>query len=52
MKSNHIARHHEQAKIYHHHYRPSLNILRLFKSVLAVFISGTSHAGGSHPRRK
>ncbi|HWC53659.1 MAG TPA: hypothetical protein VG676_08760 [Chitinophagaceae bacterium] len=52
MKHKHIVHAHEQAKIYHQYYKPSLNVFRLFKSVLAVFISGSSHAAGSFSRRK
>lgn len=52
MKHKHIVHAHEQAKIYHQYYRPSLNIFRLLKSVLSVFISGSSHAAGSYSRRK
>lgn len=52
MKHKDIVHAHEQAKIYHQYYKPSLNIFRLLKSVLAVFISGSSHAAGGFPGRK
>ena len=48
----HIIHAHEQAKIYHSYYKPSLNIFRLLKSVLCVFISGSSPAASSFRRRK
>ena len=52
MKNKHIAHAHESAKIYRHYYKPSLNIFRLLKSVLLVFISGSSAAAGNFARRK
>jgi hypothetical protein len=52
MKHKHIVHAHEQAKIYHRYYKPSLNIFRLLKSVLAIFISGSSHAAGGFQERK
>jgi len=52
MKNKHIAHAHEEAKIYHNYYKPSFNILRLLKSVLCVFISGSSPAAGTVVRRK
>ena len=52
MKNKHIVHAHEEAKIYHDYYRPSFNILRLLKSVLCVFISGSSPAAGHAARRK
>jgi hypothetical protein len=52
MKNRHIVHAHEQAKIYHNYYKPSLNIIRLLKSVLSVVISGSSAAASSHARRK
>jgi hypothetical protein len=42
MKNRVISHVHEQARIYRHHYKPSLNVLRLIRSVLSVFISGQS----------
>jgi hypothetical protein len=51
MKNKHIVHAHEEAKIYHSYYKPSFNIFRLFKSVLSVFISGSSPAAGSSARR-
>lgn len=52
MKNKNIAHAHEEAKIYRHYYKPSLNVFRLLRSVLGVVISGSSHAAGSFPRRK
>lgn len=53
MKNNkHIVHSNEEAKIYHSYYKPSLNILRLFKSVLSVFISGSSPAAGTVRRKR
>jgi hypothetical protein len=52
MKKRNIVHAHQQAKIYHHHYRPSLNIFRLLKSVLAIFITGSSPSATTYPRRK
>lgn len=51
MKNKRIVHAHEEAKIYHEYYKPSFNILRLIKSVLSVFISGTSPAGSDLTRR-
>ena len=52
MKNKKIVYMHEQPKIYHAYYKPSLNIFRLLKSVLSVFISGSSPAGSAYARRK
>ncbi|MES1218175.1 MAG: hypothetical protein ABUT20_21900 [Bacteroidota bacterium] len=52
MKNRNIVHAHEQAKIYHNYYKPSLNIFRLLKSVLAVFITGSSSAATTIHRRK
>ncbi len=52
MKNRRIVHAREEARIYQHYYKPSLNIFRLLKSVLAVFISGSSPAAGSFARRK
>jgi len=51
MKNKHIAHSHEEAKIYRSYYKPSFNLLRLLKSVLAVFISGSSPAAGTIRRK-
>jgi len=40
MKNKVIAHSHEAARIYKHNYKPSLNIFRLFRSVLGVLITG------------
>jgi hypothetical protein len=52
MKNKSIIHSHEEAKIYRQYYKPSFNVLLLLKSVLAVFISGTSPAASSIARRK
>jgi hypothetical protein len=52
MKNKSIVHAHEEAKIYHSYYKPSLNIFRLLRSVLCVFISGSSPAAGTIHRRK
>lgn len=52
MKRKHIVHAHEQAKIYHRYYKPSLNIFRLLRSVLVVVISGSSNVAGGYSRRK
>jgi hypothetical protein len=52
MKNRNIVHAHEQAKIYHAYYKPSLSIVRLLKSVLSVFISGSSPAATTFARRK
>jgi hypothetical protein len=45
MKNRPIIIHsHEEARIYRSYYKPSLNFVRLFKSVLSVIISGSSPA--------
>jgi len=52
MKNRNLVHAHEEAKIYRHYYKPSLNIFRLLKSVLSVFISGSSPAAGVYHRKK
>ena len=52
MKNMNIIHSHEEAKIYRSYYKPSFNVLFLVKSVLAVFISGSSPAAGNFARRK
>ena len=44
MKRRKITYALEEARIYHQHYRPSLNFLRFLRSLLAVVISGSSAA--------
>ena len=51
MKNRNIVHSHEQAKIYRDHYKPSFNLLRFFKSVLSVFISGSSSAASTRRRK-
>jgi len=52
QKRSRIVHAHQSAKIYQHYYKPSLNFIRLLKSVLTVVISGNSAAATVHPRRK
>jgi methylmalonyl-CoA mutase N-terminal domain/subunit len=52
MKSKKMRYHVQAAKIYRHHYRPSFNILRLLKSVLAVIMHGSSAAAAVPHRHK
>jgi hypothetical protein len=53
MKNNkHIVHAREEARIYHDYYKPSFNILLLLKSVLSVFISGSSPAAGTVRRKR
>ncbi|MCR6720194.1 MAG: hypothetical protein NVV59_07780 [Chitinophagaceae bacterium] len=52
MKNKGIAHSHEAARIYKSYYKPSLNLVRFFKSVLLVFISGASPADTQFRRRK
>lgn len=51
-KNRVIVHGHEEARIYQHNYKPSLNILRLLKSVLGVFITGESHAAHKYLYRR
>jgi hypothetical protein len=51
MKNKHITYSHEQARIYRHYYKPSINLFRLFKSIMSVFFSGAS-AASTHARRR
>lgn len=52
MKNRVIVHGHEEAKIYKHHYRPSLSIARWLRSVLVVIVTGQSLAAKYHYRRK
>ncbi|MEI9943854.1 MAG: hypothetical protein WDN26_06485 [Chitinophagaceae bacterium] len=52
MKNKSIVHSNEEARIYRSYYKPSLNFIRLFKSVLCVFVSGSSPAAASNWRRK
>ena len=52
MKKKTLTHHYESAKIYRHYYKPSLNFIRLLKSVLSVFISGSSAAASTYRSRK
>jgi len=51
MKNKNIVHSHEEAKIYRSYYKPSFNLFRFFKSVLSVFISGSSPAAGTVRRK-
>lgn len=51
MKNKNIVHSHEEARIYRSYYKPSFNLLRLVKCVLAVFISGSSPAAGTVRRK-
>ena len=52
MKNRNISHTHEEAKIYQNYYRPSFNVFRLLKSVLSVFISGSSPAAHGYNYNK
>lgn len=52
MKNKGITHAHETARIYKQYYQPSLNPLRLFKSVVSVFISGSGPASQQDYSRK
>ncbi|MEO7984358.1 MAG: hypothetical protein ABI688_09770 [Bacteroidota bacterium] len=52
MKKRTLTHHYESAKIYRHYYKPSLNLIRLLKSVLSVVISGSSAAASTYHSRK
>lgn len=52
MKNNKLARHYEAAKMYQHYYKPSLNPLRLIKSVLSVIITGHNPATRNMQRHR
>ncbi|MBI5371120.1 MAG: hypothetical protein HZA79_03725 [Sphingobacteriales bacterium] len=51
MKNKQLVHYHESAKIYRNYYKPSFNVVRLLKSVLSVFISGSSPAATGQYRR-
>ncbi|HEX2631026.1 MAG TPA: hypothetical protein VHM26_18545 [Chitinophagaceae bacterium] len=51
MKNRNISHSHEQAKIYHSYYKPSFNVIRLLKSVLGIFITGSSAAASTYRRK-
>jgi len=51
MKNRSIVHRHEEAKMYRNYYKPSLNLIRLFKSILSVIISGSSPAAGAMRRK-
>ena len=52
MKKKTLTHHYESAKIYRHYYKPSLSFIHLLKSVLSVFISGSSAAASTYRSRK
>lgn len=47
MKNRKMRYHNQAIRIYRSHYRPSYNVFRLFKTVLAVFIHGSSAPAGA-----
>ncbi|HMR92622.1 MAG TPA: hypothetical protein PKC69_09915 [Chitinophagaceae bacterium] len=51
MKNKYISSSFEEAKTYRSYYRPSFNVWLLFKSVLALLISGSSPVAGHHRRK-
>ena len=51
MKNKNLVHYHESARIYRNYYKPSFNIIRLLKSVLAVFISGAHPATSDNYRK-
>jgi hypothetical protein len=51
MKNRNIVHSHEQAKIYHSYYKPSFNLIRLLKSVLGIFLTGSSPAASTYRRK-
>lgn len=53
MKARSLRYHVQSARIYQNHYKPSYNIIRMLKTVLAVLIHGSSAAASvSHKRHK
>jgi len=52
MKNRNISHTHEEAKIYQNYYKPSFNVFRLLKSVLSIFISGSSPAAHGYNYNK
>ena len=52
MKNKIIVHGHEEAKIYKHHYRPSLSLIRFFRSVLSVLVTGQSQAAHKYLYRR
>jgi hypothetical protein len=52
MKNRRLTLHNEQAKIYRNHYKPSVNMVRLVKSVLSIVISGSSVAPAGNYRKR
>lgn len=53
MKNRDIEHAYQQAKIYEEHYRPSLNLIRSFKSIFGVLLFGSSTVVHSYiPKKK
>lgn len=52
MKNRRIVYAREEARIYQQYYKPSLNIFHFLRSILMVFISGSSPAASSFARKK
>jgi hypothetical protein len=52
MKKKTLVHSHESAKIYSKYYKPSLNIPRFLKSVLAVVLTGSAPTADVYKRRR
>jgi hypothetical protein len=52
MKNHYVTHRYQKAKIYSHYYKPSLNVFRLLKSIIAVMITGSSPATATSYKRK
>ena len=52
MKNRNIVHAREEVKIYGNYYKPSFNVLRFAKSILCVFLYGSSTVAGSHDPAK
>ena len=52
MKNKVIVHGHEEARIYKNHYKPSLNVLRLLRSVIGIFISGQTVSAHDYKYRR
>ncbi len=52
MKNRNIVHAREEARIYGDQYKPSLNVFRFAKSILCVFLHGSSVATPSYAAKK
>lgn len=52
MKNRRLVHYHESARIYRKYYRPSFNIIRLFRSVLSIVLTGSSPSAGMYHKEK